>query len=316
MQHPSLKPLVDQQGAARRTGRAVQFAWGLLLAVLVPAALAQGNAPAPPFDPSQWKITLPDGTERDTQWLMAGNTEPDAFYYDDLGAMVFRSPNIAGSTPNSTYSRSELRGLLHGATPGIPHRGYTRNNWVFSTSSLEVKTLMGGIDGTMEAILKVDRVSDTGDAARVGRVIVGQIHASDDEPLRLYYRKLPDNQRGSVYFAHQTPGGSDTWYELIGSRSNTAEDPVDGIALGEPFGYTIAARGLALTVTIVRPGKPNVERTIAMAPGYTDDWMYFKAGVYNQNNTGSATDYAQATFFNLRTHHDAPPVVGDDHLRW
>jgi poly(beta-D-mannuronate) lyase len=27
--------------------------------------------------------------------------------------------------------------------------------------------------------------------------------------------------------------------------------------------------------------------------------LYFKAGVYNQNNTGTADDYAQATFYSL-----------------
>jgi hypothetical protein len=37
--------------------------------------------------------------------------------------------------------------------------------------------------------------------------------------------------------------------------------------------------------------------------GYKGENLYFKAGVYNQNNTGSSTDYAQATFYTLTHTH-------------
>jgi hypothetical protein len=256
------------------------------------------------FDLGKWKITLPDGTERTTQWLLDGNTSSNEFYYNGDGSMVFRSPNIAGSTSGSSYSRSELREMLRGTDTSIPTRGFTKNNWVFSTSSSSIKNQMGGIDGNMKATLKVDHVSTTGDAGKVGRVIIGQIHASDDEPLRLYYRKLPNNSRGSIYFAHETPNGSDTWYEMIGSRSNSASNPSDGIALGEVFSYEVDVKGLQLKVTIKRPGKSDVVQTITMNSGYNDDWMYFKAGVYNQNNSGTSSDYVQATFYNLVVTHD------------
>ena len=35
-----------------------------------------------------------------------------------------------------------------------------------------------------------------------------------------------------------------------------------------------------------------------------DDYMYFKAGVYNQNKTGRPNDYVQATFYKLDVSHD------------
>ncbi|MEO1709199.1 MAG: polysaccharide lyase family 7 protein [Pseudomonadota bacterium] len=35
-----------------------------------------------------------------------------------------------------------------------------------------------------------------------------------------------------------------------------------------------------------------------------DDWNYFKAGVYTQNNTGDADDFDQATFYRLENTHD------------
>jgi poly(beta-D-mannuronate) lyase len=258
------------------------------------------------FDLSYWKITLPDGSERSVQWMMGGNTAANEFFYNADGSMVFRCPNISGTTANTTYSRTELREMLRGTNNSIGTQGFTKNNWVFSTSSPETKILMGGIDGNMKATLTVDQVSTTGDADKVGRVIIGQIHGSDDEPVRIYYRKLPNNNKGSIYFAHEQRGGSDSWYEMIGSRSNSASDPVDGIALGEQFSYEINVSGLQLTVTIKRAGKANVVRTITMDSAYNDDYMYFKAGVYNQNNTGLESDYVQATFYALDVTHDSP----------
>jgi hypothetical protein len=33
------------------------------------------------------------------------------------------------------------------------------------------------------------------------------------------------------------------------------------------------------------------------------EYMYFKAGVYNQNNSGDPQDYVQATFYQLNNEH-------------
>src|SRR5690606_35167472 len=240
------------------------------------------------------------------QWLQSGETVAEQFYFNSDGSMVFRSPNVAGTTTNSRYSRSELREMLLGASPKGQTKGVTKNNWVFSTSDPQVKQLAGAVDGTMKATLQVDRVSTTGAPGSVGVVIVGQIHASDDEPLRLHYRKLPGNNHGSIYFAHGTPRANDTWYDVIGSRKNDVQDLVDGIALGEKFGYEIKVRGLELSVSIFRSGKPDVNKTITMHSGYNNDWMYFKAGVYNQNNkdfTADQSDYVQAMFYTLDVSH-------------
>lgn len=258
------------------------------------------------IDLSHWKITLPDGSERDVQWMLAGNTAANQFFYNADGSMVFRCPNIGGTTANSNYSRTELREMLRGTDTRFSTHGLSKNNWVFSTSSPETKEKMGGIDGNMKATLTVDHVSTSGEAGKVGRVIIGQIHASTDEPLRLYYRKLPHNTKGVIYFAHELPDGTTRYEEMIGSRSNSASDPADGIALGERFSYEIDVQGLTLTVTIKRDGKADVVRSITMDSAYNDDWMYFKAGVYNQNNTGLESDYVQATFYELTATHDAP----------
>ena len=60
----------------------------------------------------------------------------------------------------------------------------------------------------------MDHVTTTGEPGQVGRVIIGQIHANDDEPIRLYYRKLPHHSKGSVYFAHENRiEGSDLFFK-------------------------------------------------------------------------------------------------------
>lgn len=283
------------------------------------------------FDASVWKITLPDGDDRDTGWLLCDNTSPGELYYKKDGSLVFSSPNIAGHTVGSKYSRSELREMLVGVDAGDgaenKTHGVTRNNWVLSTASDENQSAAGGVDGNLKATLKVENVSTTGRPDRIGRVVIGQIHASEDEPVRLYYRKLPGNIRGSIYFAQDIPGSDEeNWQVLIGSQDNNAPNPADGIRLGGLFSYEIKTQGHQLTVIIKRPGKPNVSRTVDLGTLYDGDWMYFKAGVYNQNNgcgDGADTDgdgkpnydvpeqcsdldYVQARFYSIKATHGRP----------
>ncbi len=137
-------------------------------------------------------------------------------------------------------------------------------------------------------------------------MVIGQIHAGKDEPARLYYQKFPNSQRGSIYVAHEPSGGDDIFVDLIGRKSKSAEDPVDGIALDEKFSYEIKAVGNLLTVTISQDGKTRAQQTIDMSTsGYdvANDYMYFKAGVYNQNKTGQPEDFVQATFYELENSH-------------
>jgi poly(beta-D-mannuronate) lyase len=177
---------------------------------------------------------------------------------------------------------------------------------VFGDAPSSDRNNAGGVDGILDATLAVNHVTTTGSSSQVGRVIIGQIHANDDEPVRLYYRKLPGNSKGSIYFAHEPNGGSDQYIEMIGRRSSSASNPSDGIALDEKFSYRIRVDGSNLTVTIMRPGKPDVSRSVNMSnSGYNNggQYMYFKAGVYNQNNSGDSNDYVQATFYKIENSH-------------
>lgn len=293
-------------------------------------------APGANFDLQGWYITTPvdnDGDNRSDNVyeneLAAGWTDPQYFYTDPAtGGMVFVSTtNGARTSTNTNYSRTELRGMLRRGDDSIATRvdgGFPNaNNWVFSSAPIEAQAAAGGVDGVMRATLSVNQVTRQGIDSQIGRVIIGQIHAKDDEPIRLYYRKLPQNKYGSIYFAHEPATGAEQWVEIIGSRANWAANPDDGIALDEVFSYEIRVDGVAegdaiipmLYVSIIRD-----DGTVIEAEPYdmrdsgfsvANEFMYFKAGAYSQNNSSPDPDrdFDRVTFFTLETEHDAPPVI-------
>ncbi|WP_041524016.1 polysaccharide lyase family 7 protein [Gilvimarinus agarilyticus] len=277
--------------------------------------LDPGKPPAENFDLSRWYISVPTDEDGDGRAdsikendLNSGYQQPDFFFTGADGGMVFRvGPTGFKTSANTSYTRTELREMLRAGNTSIDTKGVNANNWVFGSAPATDRAAAGGVDGNMRATLAVNRVSTGGERYQIGRVIVGQIHANDDEPVRLYYRKLPGNSNGSVYFAHEINGSDDTWHEMIGSRSDGASNPADGIALDEVFSYEIDVQDNTLTVFIYREGKETVSKTIDMsASGYDEggQYMYFKAGAYNQNNSAEDDDYTQVTFYALEHSHD------------
>lgn len=270
--------------------------------------------PSGNFELLDWNISIPVDENNDGKAdtikevpLSSGYERNPYFYTASDGGVVFRCPiDGAKTSANTSYTRTELREMLRRGDTSFSTKGVGGNNWVFGSAPSSDRNNAGGVDGTLDATLAVNHVTTTGSSSQVGRVIVGQIHANDDEPLRLYYRKLPGNSKGSIYFAHEPNGGSDQYYEMIGSRSSSASNPADGIALNEKFSYRIQVSGDTLTVTIMRDGKSDLVQTVNMSnSGYNQggQYMYFKAGVYNQNNTGNSDDYVQATFYKIENKH-------------
>ena len=271
-------------GRARRAPAALFAAYLSLFAAVPAVALDPQLPPSGNFDLANWKLTLPSGSEVMPWALSNGYTLGNVYYTHPVsGGMVFRCPNLAGTTPNSKYSRTELREMLD-PTSGTHDAS---NNWTPE------------IGGRMKARLKVDRVSTTGDSDKVGRVIIGQIHGPDTEPMRLYYRKKPSEARGRIYLASETMSGSTSYSsDIVGNKNG------GGIALGELFTYEITLEGTRLQVDIRRNRGEIVDTYIKyIDSAYQGENLYFKAGVYNQNNTGSSTDYAQATFYSLAHTH-------------
>jgi len=320
------------------------------------------------FDLSDWALDAPNADPDDgfsartddsdfIEGQLFEGSEPFLFTASD-GGMVFKSTMNGVTTSGTSFVRSELREMLRAGADGVSTQGVNENNWVLgyqptalefgehtSSAQDQTPTEVGGRNGKLTATLRVNQVTTTGRNSRVGRVIIGQIHADDDEPMRLYYRKLPTNEKGSVYFVHEIRGGDDLDnFDIVGSSANPPSnhphtgDPIsdtsDGIALDELFSYEIENIGSVINV-IVRRGDKDGEiigqQSLDMATtqstdddgnlvtgsGYdlADEWMYFKAGAYSQNNTDVATDrtdgrgadsedYDQVTFYRLENTHD------------
>jgi len=302
--------LVDQDELDDRA-RAEQF------------GLNPNSSPWVNFDLSDWALDAPNEDPEDG--LSARTSDADFadgelfpgseefFYTANDGGMVFKSPvNGARTSSNTSFPRSELREMLRAGDTSIRTAGVSKNNWALGYQPDNPD--IGARNGSLKATLRVNQVTSTGDDGQVGRVIIGQIHALSDEPMRLYYRKLPDNELGGIYAAHEIRDGDDTVINLIGSRSRSASNPEDGIALGEVFSYEIINEG-ALIEVIIRRGDNNGE-IIAQTSfdmsedelnsGYDleEEWMYFKAGAYTQNNTGDDDDFDLVTFYRLENLHD------------
>ena len=249
--------------------------------------------------------------------FIAGELFPGSepfFYTGSDGAMVFKS-TIAGSrtSQNTSFVRSELREMLRAGDASISTQGVGPNNWALDYQPINPD--IGARGGRLTATLSVDQVTSSGSSSQVGRVIIGQIHAENDEPLRLYYRQLPGNTKGGIYAAHEIRFGDDINIDIIGDRSSDAADPiVDGIAPGELFSYEINNVGAIIEVIIRRGDRDgeiigeleiDMNNIIPGGSGYDvlDEWMYFKAGAYTQNNTGNRNDFDQVRFYRLENSH-------------
>lgn len=278
-----------------------------------------GAPPSTNFDLLDWKLDLPineDGEEMGQSISIGENDLADGyesryFYTGFDGGMVFRAPSQGATTSSGTqYTRVELREMLRRGDASIRTRGSNdipnENNWAFSSAPAAAQENAGGIDGTLCVTMAVNEVTTTGEDFEIGRIIIGQIHAEDDEPIRLYYRKLPDNENGSIYFAHELSGGEDIYYNLIGSRENDESNPSEGFALDEEFSYVIDVVGNSLDVEILQNGVLIAETTVDMTnSGYDvlNDFMYFKAGAYHVSNDGVEGEAAQLTMYELANNH-------------
>ncbi|TEW55312.1 hypothetical protein E2R68_06040 [Psychromonas sp. RZ22] len=281
----------------------------------IPAMPKPGNKPYQNIDLTSWYLSIAtdaDGNKRADnvqEWdLLAGYEHPELFYTAEDGGLVIRSyiKGVRTST-NTKYTRTEMREMLRKGNKAYATKGVNKNNWVFGSAPDADKKAAGGVDGVLNVTMKVDHTTTTGVVHQAGRFIIGQIHDQDDEPIRLYYRKLPSRDTGTVYFAHEnTLEGTDDYHDLIGGLDGITDD---GIALGEVFSYQIKVVANELTVTVSREGKPDVVKVVDMSESGYDKggkYMYFKWGAYNQNNTGNPDDYVQATFYKVTATHDAP----------
>ncbi|RFB03840.1 polysaccharide lyase family 7 protein [Parvularcula marina] len=304
--------------------------FGLTSIAAVSTANAETKVPAAHFDLSQWNLTLPQDDNRDnkpdtiTVKELQDYSHPDFFYLNEEDHLVFASPNKAITTKNSTNTRSELREMLRGTNTRYKTAGY-ENNWAVEARKRSEK--YGRIGGKLEATLKVDHVSRNAgrpEKAAAYSAVVGQIHAIkyDDtssgfgygnEPIKVYYKKWPDHETGSVFWTYErnlakdNPVRKDIAYPVFGFTWENPNDPrADGIALGEEFSYTINVHRNTMYLTFENERLGTVTYTKSLISNvdpyghvdeddnpysYGGDSLYFKAGIYNQCSASTAEGF-------------------------
>lgn len=201
----------------------------------------------------EWRILLGDGTTSDE--LI--NFKKDGFFYvqhdGNTDWVVYKTPNSGITSPNSSNTRTELG---------------QKSRWKPETG--------GKLTGT----LKVQHVSTTGDATVSSSysVVIGQIHSDEgheNEPLKIFYKKFPGHQKGSVFWNYEinTKGdNSGRWdfsttvwghdFSVVGSSPTTyPEEPNDGIALGETFSYEVNVHKGVMYLTFVSEGHETIKFT-------------------------------------------------------
>ena len=242
------------------------------------------------FDLSDWNLALPidssggtSGNDAVTISNLTNFTSP--YFYANLdGSMTFMAP-VAGATTQSSYgTRSELRELNPDGTPAF---------WNLSQG------------GTMSATLEVNQLPTLLDGSQ-GKVIIGQIHGSSHELIRLY------DDAGKIYFKNDNPASnySSQTFQLTDAAG---KHPV--AALNQQFSYSIDAHGSTLTVKVYI-GNDVYTSVTNINPEWQTDTLYFKAGVYNGDtaipNVGlmQATGTGQTTFHGLDMSHTLGDGLG------
>ncbi len=282
------------------------------------------KVPASVFDLSHWSITIPKDVDGngvadviDVPEIQS-YSHPDFFYLDDNGRMVFTSPNKATTSPTSTNTRSELRYMSRGADTSIKTRSPANN---FALAAHKNAAQFASIGSKMEATLHVDHVSRNAgypDKPPAYSVVIGQIHADKvdekkdgfgyaNEPLKIFYKKWPDHDTGSVFWNYERnlptddPNRIDIVYGVWGNTWDDPADPGDrGIALGEVFSYTVNVHENTMHLIFESENHETVHHSINLADnvdangnvdsadhpqGYAQEPLYFKAGTYNQCST-------------------------------
>ena len=279
--------------------------------------------PANHFDMTHWKLTLPSDADLDGKVDGVSTKElqdyihHDFFYVDELGHLVFTSPNKGGTTKNSHNTRSELRYMSRGQDYSIKSSHDPRNN--FALASHPNAGEFASIGGKMEVTMHVDhapRNSNKPNQSSSYAAVIGQIHAIKykeipvegfgygNEPLKIMYKKWPHHKTGSIYWNYErnlekaNPDRRDLSYVVWGNSRKNSQDPGEqGIALGEDFSYTVNVYQDTMYLTFENKRLGTVKHEINLAnnvdangkvdtkdnpQGYIGDGNYFKAGVYNQ----------------------------------
>ncbi|WP_434606446.1 polysaccharide lyase family 7 protein [Pseudomonas sp. R1-7] len=219
------------------------------------------------IDLATWNLSIPEGAPPatiQTSQLVQGFK--NQYFNSETGTVFFWAPVTGATTANAIYPRSELRET---------NSDGTLRNWLYPAA-----------DNTLRATVTVNQVPST------GKIVIGQIHTKDSNSpmVKLEYQ----------YKAYSSTGNIVAKVRL---RPDDASGQVitiaTGVKLNRSFSYMIhlSPKG-ALGITAAGYNwRTTVDPTWKVKP------LYFKAGVYVQDNTGYVTEGGKVTFSLLEIKH-------------
>lgn len=256
----------------------------------------QQNYTLPEIDLNNWKVTLPVGNPssvRPPEILdYATNETLRPFFYNDSidGSLVFYT-YPGSTTPNSSYSRTELREQMESGSDHV--------NWTFAQG------------GTMRGTLSVPDISVNG-SGTPHRVIVMQIHGRLTDAQRDLIGE-DDNNAPPILKIYWDRGRIRIKTKIVKDLTDSEEELLHTDAWGDDDGVTLPVEvghdPFTLEV-IVTNGRMEVilndEHSVVYDSVHIQKWgifeNYFKAGNYLQSIDQGAYSYVK--YFDLEVSHD------------
>lgn len=218
------------------------------------------------IDLATWNLSVPVGIPATTINTPQLVRGYQDGYFRSGDTLFFWAPVTGSTTDNAKYPRTELRETT------ADGRAF---NWSYTSA-----------DNVLRAALTVNQVPSN------GKIVIGQIHAyqSNEPLLKVEYQYKEKLQTGNIVAKLR--------------RSPDAEIEVITVAQGVPlnarFDYTIALTSNGeLSVNAY-----DFDWKVRLDAQWSTKLLYFKAGVYTQDNTGYASEGGAATFYLLRISHD------------
>lgn len=219
------------------------------------------------IDLSTWNLSIPVGSPAktiDTPVLVKGYK--DKYFRKDGSKLYFWAPVTGATTESAKYPRSELRETYSDGSV---------RNWKYPEA-----------DNYLRAKLTVTEVPSN------GKVVIGQIHQydSNDPLIKVEYQYMDKERLGNIVAKlRRSPSQDDPSVIIIAER----------VPLNQAFSYVI---------TLTKSGRLSVVAAnygwnTTLSSAWKTKPLYFKAGVYTQDNTGYSSEGGRVIFQNLSVSH-------------
>ncbi|GAB3484478.1 polysaccharide lyase family 7 protein [Azotobacter salinestris] len=170
----------------------------------------------------------------------------------DNGENALWAPTKGATTENSEKTRTEFREIVPGGT--------TLKNWKLGQYSEQY----------LRAALTLQQVTPN------GRVCIGQIHVKDNNrpPIKLVWNN------GKLRLMYRI---------TYNQEADVGVTVLDSVPIGECFTYSIHVAPDGNVTVIVGHGTRSGTKTVQLDSSWKDKLLYFKAGLYNQEEATSLT---------------------------